>query len=151
MAELSGLAAGFSGTRGGLTSFQRQNLMDLLVELSPEVAHHGDCVGADAELHIFCVGLRIKLHVHPPDNPRWRAFSHLFYDGDLIVGVEEEKPFITRNRDIVDACDYLVAAPRGPEERRSGTWATIRHARGLRLPVFLLHPDGRVDRPAGGR
>jgi hypothetical protein len=143
-----GRVAGFTGPRDGLTSFQRVNLLGLLVELRPREARHGDCVGADAEMHLLCAALGVRVRIHPPDVDRHRAFCHFFVPG-CVDEVCDPKPYLVRDHDIVDNSDYLVATPKGAEVVRSGTWATVRYARELRLPVFLLHPDGRVDRPRG--
>lgn len=155
MAELAlmdrGRVAGFTGTRRGLTSFQRANLMSLLVELAPRAAHHGDCAGADVEMHLLCVGLQIPVFIHPPDDPRFRGHCHFLGDGRMVEKVFEEKPYLVRDRDIVVASDYLVACVKGPWERRSGTWTTVGYAEAAGIPVFLLHPDGRVDRAGGSR
>jgi hypothetical protein len=41
----------------------------------------------------------------------------------------------------------LIAAPAEPEEQLlSGTWSTVRFARKLGKPVFLILPDGTVNR-----
>lgn len=144
-----GEVAGFTGSREGLTSFQRGNLLGLLSELRPRVLHHGDCVGADVEAHLFCVALRVRVRIHPPADDRLRAFCSFIGSG--VEMIEDAKPYLVRNRDIVDECDYLIGCPGGVEVRRSGSWATIRYARELGKPVFVLYPDGRVDSPGGCR
>jgi hypothetical protein len=49
------------------------------------------------------------------------------------------KPPFERNEDIADMCDILIAAPKAATEvLRSGTWATIRHARRIGRQVVLL-------------
>jgi hypothetical protein len=42
------------------------------------------------------------------------------------------------------AAAMLAACPKGPEERRSGTWATVRYARKTGKPVVIFWPDGTV-------
>jgi len=54
------------------------------------------------------------------------------------------RPHLDRNRPIVDSCDVLLACPHGPEEPRSGTWATIRYARKVGRKIFVFWPDGKV-------
>jgi hypothetical protein len=144
-----GWVAGFTGTREGLTSFQRGNLLGLLSELRPRVLHHGDCVGADVEAHLFCVALRVKVRIHPPDENGLRAWCSFMGSGLLVEMVYDAKQYLARNRDIVDVSDYLIACVKGAEERSSGTWATIRYAREVGRPVFVLWPDGKVDSPSG--
>lgn len=67
---------GFTGTRDVLTDQQKQSLIQLLAEYRPAEFHHGDCVGADAEVHAivqrYCTMARII--IHPPSNLAMRAF-----------------------------------------------------------------------------
>jgi hypothetical protein len=56
--------------------------------------------------------------------------------------IAEDKDFLERNRDIVDRVEILIAAPEGPEVQRSGTWSTVRYARGKVIPIYLLRPKG---------
>jgi len=44
---------GFTGTRSGMNYFQKRHVSKLLEDYSSicVTAHHGDCVGADAEFH----------------------------------------------------------------------------------------------------
>jgi hypothetical protein len=144
-----GRVAGFTGTREGLTSFQRGNLLGLLTELQPRVLHHGDCVGADVEAHLLCIALRVKVRIHPPDENGLRAFCSFMGSGLLVEMIYDAKPYLARDRDLVDESDYLIACVKGAEERRSGSWATVRYAREVGRPVFVLHPDGKVDSPSG--
>lgn len=64
--------------------------------------------------------------------------------------VLEPKPYLVRNKDIVNASEGMLAAPRGPEELRSGTWSTIRYARKCRKKVLIMWPDGSETWEAGG-
>lgn len=95
--------------------------------------HHGDCVGGDEEAHEIALALGFRIVVHPPLNRSKRAFCTGAFQ------VLKPKSYITRNHDIVDVCRLLIAAPKTEEEElRSGTWATVRYARKLGLPVLLL-------------
>ena len=38
-------------------------------------------------------------------------------------------PYLERNKNIVNAVDFIIAAPDGPEKVRSGTWSTVRYAK----------------------
>jgi hypothetical protein len=99
--------------------------------------HHGDCVGADAEADDLIAQIGgCKIVIHPPDNPRKRAFKTR-YPGRIVLPA---KPYLMRNHDIVDATDILIAAPKtNEEELRSGTWATIRYAMKQGKEVLKLH------------
>lgn len=105
--------------------------------------HHGDCIGADYEAHALArslVGEGIHIVIHPPRVEKNRAFC----EGDEI---RKPKTYLERNRDIVDASDILLAAPKGSEHEyfRSGTWHTVRYALTVRVPTLVIYPDGSLD------
>ena len=124
-------AVGFTGTSdlSGVASKRVDLLWDVLGELKKKgftVLHHGDCVGADQECHEAAIGLGYKIVIHPPSDPKKRAFCTAEADE-----VRKEFPYLTRNHHIVNETQVLVAMPKviGKEELRSGTWATVRYAR----------------------
>ena len=127
---------GFTGSRHGMTKRQRDALRVLLTTglwQKPEL-HHGDCIGADSEAHGYAKYYGLRIVIHPPDVDRVRAGCN----GDA---KRRPKPYLQRNRDIVDETDCLVAAPATMREQaRSGTWSTIRYARKLGRPVHILEP-----------
>jgi hypothetical protein len=154
---------GFTGTRHGMTSAQLDALITILSEEVPSaddwIAHHGDCIGADAQFHqlvrkyddtawdanypeccrnptphsVIVVG-------HPPIDDSRRAFC----DFDAL---HDPRPFMERNRAIVEASDLMIATPReASEQPRGGTWGTIRIARTRGKPLALLLPDGTICR-----
>ena len=129
---------GFTGTQVGLTPHQTQMLWTLLAAEGIEEFHHGDCVGADAQAHAMAVGLGIPVIIHPCTIEAKRAYCEGARE------VLEAKAPLDRNRDIVDACDGILACPRGPEEQRSGTWATVRYARNPYKPLTIIYSNGRV-------
>lgn len=118
------MRVGFTGTRKGMTGLQQQQVVDTL-GMFRDVAgarraraefHHGGAVGADSQAaaQARCFGFYIVCYPAGTDPLR-------------------------RNRDIVAACDILIAAPEtDTEERRSGTWSTIRYARTKGIPVVML-------------
>jgi hypothetical protein len=113
---------GFTGTKEALTQYQKDTLTELIKELSPTEAHHGDCIGADSFFDSVCKDLGIKRVIHPPEVDRYRAFC----DGEEIL---PEKAYLKRNHDIVDAVDMMLATPKDSEVLRSGTWATVRYSK----------------------
>lgn len=133
---------GFTGTQTGMTPEQITEVDMLLFDnLTTSCAHHGDCIGADAQFHKLSRLNGLELHGHPPINPSKRAFCE-FYSTEM---VEEEKEYIERNHDIVNMVDWMIACPAGfEEELRSGTWATIRYARKTGRPGYIVWPDGEV-------
>lgn len=104
---------GFTGTRAGMTTLQRVRVLELLSRLAPgERFHHGDCIGADKEAHDTARSCGLLIEAHPSTLDEFRAFT----DADV---VHQAKPPLDRNRDIVDAVELLVAAPRGPGTART--------------------------------
>jgi hypothetical protein len=76
--------------------------------------------------------------LHPPVNSKYRAF----FQADIIC---EPREYIVRDHHMVDLSRRLIATPQTFEEQiRSGTWATIRYARKLRLKITIIYPDGSV-------
>lgn len=116
-------AVGFTGTREGMTFEQRDRVARMLNDAVAAGAthfHHGCAVGADTEAAKIAAGLGLQIVEHPAgDDP------------------------LARNREIVAAVDWLVAAPAQLREvRRSGTWATVRYARAAKVPVAIAYRDG---------
>ena len=138
------VALGFTGTSHGTTRAQVTTLIGWLLPRAPFIvaAHHGDCVDADDRFDLLCFALEIPRVIHPPLIDAKRAFcERRDYWGPAPI-VLEPGPHLWRNHQIVDATGALVAMPRGPEELRSGTWATVRYARKLGRPIRFFWPDG---------
>jgi len=114
---------GITASREGISPKQVSALLEWLVDhtYSIEEAHHGDCVGGDAIFHAFCRMLHIHTVAHPPDKNIHRAFCKVNY-------IHIPRPYLPRNRNMVDMIDYLLVVPRGPEIPRSGTWSTKKYA-----------------------
>lgn len=136
---------GFTGTRHGMTDAQKLELRQWLASVAkiahgPKnvVAHHGDCVGADAEFHEICRELGFYIHVHPPTISTERAYC-MGYDV-----IEPARPYARRNQDIVNATDYDFAAPENALGN-GGTWMTIGMARRARKPLVIIHTDGTSE------
>ncbi len=127
---------GFTGSRDGMTWKQHKMLYNILEDLDYVYFHHGDCVGSDAIAAVTAHLLGFHVKCHPPKNEKLRAFVAL-------GSIKEPRPYLERNRDIVDACDLLLATPRG-EEDTGGTWFTIRYARSCDKTVHIIMPSGTV-------
>lgn len=164
---------GFTGTRRGLTDPQLSAFWSLLHGHMPSELHHGDCKGADKRAHLAFVDYVFDheregtVAIHPPTDPKSRAYcGHpeapypkgpykqvlVQYTDDVTLHVVwyPEKPYLDRNKDIVDACDLLVACPaEAVEQQRGGTWSTVRYARRVGRDVALILPDGEVRRADG--
>ncbi len=134
------MRVGFTGTQSSVTQMQWNSLYYILQRLQPTECHHGDCIGADKLFHQAAKILNCPLVViHPPQDPSKRAFCQ----GALL---RPEKPYLERNKDIVNETERLIGMPKlAEEEMRSGTWSTIRYARKLLRPIYLILPNGQVN------
>lgn len=138
---------GFTGTRAGMTREQRSAfglLMDhhggegFMHQYRPEF-HHGDCIGSDFEAHNIAHMFEWRIVLHPPSNSSQRAFCSADEE-------REPKPYLDRNKDIVNETAVLIATPGEMEEQlRSGTWSTIRYARKKGKRIIVLYPDGSMN------
>lgn len=127
---------GFTGTRTGLNINQKTTIINLLTDelnkgFNIEV-HHGDCVGADKDFHDICEKLNIKIVIHPPNDDKLRAFCQS-------LKIKSPKPYLNRNRDIVDESNILIGCPLSNVEIiHSGTWYTIRYARKVNKETLII-------------
>ena len=133
-------ALGFTGTRSGMTSVQRNVVANFLLQQRSFIteAHHGDCIGADAEFDEECLRLEVPRVIHPPVSDVYRANRQRF--GISIVCPPKE--YLERDVDIVIVTNILLAAPKGEEINRSVTWHTIRCARKEGRLIYIVYPDG---------
>lgn len=127
-----------------MSDAQLRTARSILVALAPcAELHHGDCVGADAQMHRLFDRDGKRIVIHPPTVQTRRAWCS---DGEehAAFRVERARPYLERNRDIVNACDVLIAGPRETfgEPDRGGTWATVRYARSVVRPLVIVRPDG---------
>jgi hypothetical protein len=136
-----GLVVGFTGTRKGMAHNQAKKILEILNELQPEEGHHGDCEGGDAMFHELCRVVGIPVVIHPPEDPKHRAFCQ------GAMRVEPERPYLVRNKIIVDTCGVLLAAPNENHEpapaRGQGTWSTVRYARRAGRRMRIVWPERR--------
>jgi len=97
---------------------------------------HGDCVGADEDAHNIATELGVPTIIYPPIKSEFRAFCKSEH-------ILPEQDYMTRNKGIVEACEFLVACPMTQKETlRGGTWFTVRHARKIGKQVRILWPKG---------
>ena len=139
------MKVGFTGTQHGMTLAQLTSVRGLLEERKVDSVdfHYGDCIGADAEAFVQAKSLGYRTISHPPkvECKRAHTAAHITL---------APKDYLERNHDIVDFVDILIAAPRGPETLRSGTWATVRYARKQGKDIHIVWPTGEVTLSAGG-
>jgi hypothetical protein len=133
---------GITGTRHKPTKKQLESFFKVFTDMRPTEFHHGCCTGVDSitsrivnkyDEGIVVVG-------HPPIDTK--CIGNYFSSYDV-----EAKRYLERNKDIVKACDYLIALPKTElEQKRSGTWATIRYAqRNHRRTIAIVAPCGRIE------
>lgn len=144
---------GFTGTREAPTPAQL-NWLDRRLKTADDVfeIHHGMCVGSDAIMHRLAILYGIRVVLHPPVKEQYadlEARDNARRTNSSLVIVNEPKPYLDRDIDIVDASDQLWAMPNSPWRRGSGTWYTIDYAHNLGKPIVICHPDGEVERRNG--
>lgn len=130
---------GFSGTQNGMTRHQIIAVTEILSHSALLNAHHGDCIGADADFHFLARGRGLYMIGHPPHNFNKRAFCEFDF---------EHRPgeYLARNKHIVDASEFMIFTPGGfEEELRSGTWSTVRYTRKKLKMGHIVFPDGSVE------
>lgn len=130
---------GFTGTQRGMTKFQREclkNFLDIYVGWNEELwLLQGDCIGADGQAAHLARSMGYKIWTFPPTHNSKRV-------GASSDREETPRDYLTRNHNIVKACDMLVATPgENVEQLRSGTWATIRYAKKLDKHLYLIYTD----------
>lgn len=127
---------GFTGTQIGMTDEQKKRLKILLKQMKATSLSHGDCIGADEQAHKIAKSLGLEIYIHPPIDSSKRAFCK---DYDVIY---PPKDYLKRNKDIVNESDRIIAMPKGKEELRSGTWATVRYAKKQCKSIIVIYPSG---------
>lgn len=129
---------GFTGTQRGMTDAQRHYIRAYLAH-KEYVAHHGDCVGADADFDCIARPRAMWMHLHPCTISAKRAWCEK-RAWDIC---EEPIAPLLRNRAIVAACTLLIAATEQDHPvQRSGTWSTIRLTSEYQRRVVVVYPDG---------
>jgi hypothetical protein len=136
------IVVGFTGTRDDLTIFQKRAIVQQLERYRKQalrfIAVHGDCIGADEFFATVAWQLGYYIIIRPGVNSIGRNAAR------ACTRANEElpgEPFLVRNRKIVGDSDILLAAPREPyNELRSGTWATIRHAKKVGVLTEIIYP-----------
>lgn len=132
---------GFTGTHHGMTVQQSDTLRTLLYGYEVFTLHHGGCLGADTEAHQAarvtqrCCGVI----VHPCNIEAMQGACR-YRPCDIKLA---PKPPLHRNMDIVDAVEFMIAAPKQDYMiTRSGTWATVRYAQQQGKLIHIILPNG---------
>jgi hypothetical protein len=125
---------GFTGTQHGMNDTQIDKLASMLKEVNSSFviteAHHGDCIGADAEFHnlVRRINPNIKIIGHPGCDKNGERPKAANKECDELRPV---LPYLDRNRVIVNSVDSMFVAPKEMKEVKmfSGTWYTWRYAK----------------------
>jgi len=140
---------GFTGTRNGMTPEQCQAFTAIISELPTFTEfHHGDCIGADDDAADMVHELRQDAEdgdtwdiiCHPPVDETHRAFNK---HADQTLPA---KPYLARNRDIVDATELLIGCSGvATWQNHGGTFYTMDYAIKRGKPVKVIWLDGTVE------
>lgn len=130
---------GVTGTRSGMTEYQKDCVRDLLSEVARTNTctelHHGDCVGVDAEVAEIAKNLHLFVVNHPPTESVLRAFH-------ASDETREPATYFARNRNIVNETDLLIVVPYQSEpQKNGGTWYTHDYAKKVGKPVRIFYPE----------
>jgi hypothetical protein len=136
---------GFTGTRYDMTPQQKDAITRLeLFTTKVLEAHHGDCLGSDADFHHFIreIDQAIRIITHPGFHAKYSDDTTLraFCEGNH---TSEAKSVLARNRDIVDETHMLIATPATKKET-GGTWYTINYSRKQKKERMIVYPDGSI-------
>lgn len=141
---------GMTGSREGISKQAKLVLEDFLFTNKDRITkvHHGDCKGADSIFHDEIINHNennpdntIEIFIHPPSIKTMRNFNK----GENVVNLSP-KPYLDRNKDIVNSSNMLIAFPSSHKEiLRSGTWSTIRYANQKNLHLYIIYPNGSVN------
>ena len=138
----------FTGTRKGMGDSQHSRVLELVAEFAPTEVHHGDCVGADAEFAEIvgtCPLFKSEVVAHPGVP---KHSGHRLYRANSKYNTQnlKEKPYLERNREMVDLLgpdDVLIAAP-APDS--VGTEYTIDYGIKKGKKVVIVDTEGVVTR-----
>lgn len=136
------MEVGFTGTQQGMTNLQVVVLREVLSELQPSVFKHGGAIGADlqAEHAVLSAYPDCPIRVYPAaGSPPYSLPRH------GLVTVYPPMPPLKRNR-IIAASPVLIGTPATyAEQRRSGTWATLRYGRTAGAKLYIIYPNGVIE------
>lgn len=154
---------GLTGTQKGMVQYQKDMTLEVFRLKSISEYACGDCIGSDKDGAIIAFEYGIKIFtLFPPTDFRKRAFlfneekilNHdngqfrpiRFKDTDIQVRWMPRRPYLERNKLLVDYSAWMIATPK--EHRltmRSGTWATIRYIWRTKKDHTIIPPIVRED------
>ena len=136
------MTLGFTGTQKGLTQKQKVDLLGLLQFFNRTTMfgqkhklHHGDCVGADEEVHYCALKLNYEIFIHPLVGQSNSASC----EGAVKIFLPSEH--MIQCQHIVDSCSTLIACPSEETENvDSKTWDITRYAQKVHKPIIKINP-----------
>lgn len=146
---------GVTGTHHGMSAPQRATFAALVLAMPVlSSVHHGGCVGADTECDdiVRVAKPSVVHHVHLGEKTEWPGVPPQGFP--VVTPIRHRPPTwvyprttnLVRNRRIVSLVEVLIGFPHlSVEERRSGTWATIRWAWLSDVPHVIVWPDGEAE------
>lgn len=136
-----------TGTRAGMTEAQKKRVSELVEIHKPDVAIHGDCIGADADFNRIIRDLdrEVLIQMHPAKGAGiQRAWCDKRPKQEITTVYQPDLPLV-RNRTMVDKASLVIATPKEYSMiLRSGTWAAVRYAEKIKKPLIVVYPDGGV-------
>lgn len=138
------MVIGFTGTRYGMSNKQKEKVLWELKACGSILTDciHGSCVGADVNFHNIVRENfpNVKITIRPGVSKKTGTNdgTRAFLEADVELPVDS---FYSRNRAIVDSCEFLLATP-FDDSRLGGTWQTILYAKKTNKFGGIIYPDG---------
>jgi hypothetical protein len=146
------MIVGFAGTRFMVTEAQFTALLEVIFDLDAQQPItqflNGFARGADRiATSLVLQFTRAMVVAYPGDAAQQDAADEQAQLAPGRVSIHPVLPYLKRNKLIATRCAQLIAVPASAiEERRSGTWATVRYARAAGPPRTIILPDGSLLR-----
>jgi len=154
---------GFTGTQKGMTQYQKDMLLKVIELKKGTEFCTGDCIGSDKESVdiAFDFGIRVftlfpltdakkrgwvfnEGRIYNNDNGQWYTIT--YKDEAIQVRWMPRKPYLERNKDLVDYVAWMIATPKEFKHFiRSGTWQTIRYSWKKKKDITIIEPIVRED------
>lgn len=127
---------GVTGTRSGMNEQQKYDVTEWLIHnfKDGDELHHGDCIGVDTEVAWIAKRIGYKVWCHPPVETKLcgNAPSDVYH---------APYSYFKRNRNIVDAVDYLMVVPyQDQRQDNGGTWYTYDYAVKKNKDLRVFYP-----------
>lgn len=114
--------------------------------MKPTECCDGLCLGGDDEFADICVKLELRPRmIARPGRSAKGGNNDLLGDPCRHDEVLPQKPFLERNKDIVEWAEIVVACPFESELKTTGgTWFTVSFTMKKNKGLFVVWPDGKV-------